>query len=137
MADELFADTSGFYALLVPRDDRHDVAAKILRRAAQEKRRFLTTDYVLDETATLLKARGLGHLVGDLFETIIASNACGIEWMDPHRFSGTQTFFLKHQDQDWSFTDCFSFQIMRQFKLREALTKDVHFKEAGFVALLL
>jgi predicted nucleic acid-binding protein len=137
MADEIFADTSGFYSLLVARDDRHDNADKILRRAAEEKRRFLTTDYVLDETATLLKARGLGHLVRDLFETVIASNACAVEWMDSHRFAATQAFFLKHQDQEWSFTDCFSFQMMRHFKLREALTKDVHFKEAGFVALLL
>jgi len=137
MADEIFVDTSGFYALLVARDDRHDKAAKILRRAAEEKRRFLTTDYVLDETATLLKARGIGHRVRDWFETVIASNACGVEWMDSRRFEATQAFFLRHQDQDWSFTDCFSFLVMRQFKLHEALTKDMHFKEAGFVALLL
>jgi predicted nucleic acid-binding protein len=75
--------------------------------------------------------------VGGLFEIVIASNVCGIEWMDAHRFAATQKVFLKHEDQEWSFTDCFSFQVMRQFKLRDALTKDEHFKEAGFVALLL
>ena len=56
MAPETFVDTSGFYALLVKGEEAHATAADYVRDAAG-KRRFLTTDYVLDETATLLKAR--------------------------------------------------------------------------------
>ena len=35
-----------------------------------------------------------------------------------------------------SFTDCTSFLLMKELGLREALTKDAHFAEAGFVPLL-
>jgi predicted nucleic acid-binding protein len=31
-----------------------------------------------------------------------------------------------------SFTDCTSFVVMRELKLREALTTDHHFAQAGF-----
>jgi predicted nucleic acid-binding protein len=37
---------------------------------------------------------------------------------------------------DYSFTDCFSFHTMKQLHLRDALTKDEHFREAGLNALL-
>jgi uncharacterized protein len=136
MANEIFADTSGFYALLVKEDDRHAQADRILREANRRKRRFVTTDYVLDETATLLKARGFVHRLSLFFQSLLASQACRIEWTDPDRFYETQAFFLKHLDRAWSFTDCLSFWLMKELRLREALTKDRHFQEAGFIALL-
>jgi predicted nucleic acid-binding protein len=134
---ETFVDTSGFYALLVKREHRHVQAREILARAAQVGERFVTTDYVLDETATLLKARGHGHLVQGFFAMVFASAACRLEWMDADRFDQTRRFFLKHRDQSWSFTDCFSFWLMRQLGLRDALTTDEHFGHAGFKPLLL
>ncbi len=132
----LFIDTSGFYALLVKNDDRHERAKTILAQAAKEKQRFMTSDYVLDETATLLRARGLGHLIAPFFDNIFASQACSIVWMDHELFMKARLFFLKHDDKSWSFTDCTSFVIMKEMKLSSALTKDRHFQEAGFSPLL-
>ena len=136
MARDVFVDTSGFYALLVKRDDQHQAASRFLRRASKQKRRFVTTDYVLDETATLLKARGHAHLLPDFFDAVLASNVCAVEWIDPVRFRDTQAYFPKHADHAWSFTDCLSFMVMKQLRLVEALTKDEHFQEAGFKVLL-
>jgi predicted nucleic acid-binding protein len=123
MANDIFVDTSGFYALLIKADDRHVTATRQLRYAQRRKRRFVTSDYVLDETATF-------------FEKVLASRVCRIESTDPERFHAVQAFFLKHADQAWSFTDCVSFCVMTEFRLRDALTKDGHFHEAGFVVLL-
>ncbi len=100
------------------------------------RRSFVATDYVIDETTTLLKARGLAHLVPALFATLQSSVACQIHWMDAARFETTRRFFLKHMDQAWSFTDCASFCVMKELRIREALTKDHHFDQAGFKALL-
>jgi predicted nucleic acid-binding protein len=136
MALELFVDTSGFYALLVRRDPKHAAARRVLRQAKAERRRLVTTDYVLDETATLLKARGQAQLAQPLFERVFQSSACRVEWTDESHFIVTRDFFLKHADQAWSFTDCASFCVMRALKLQEALTTDLHFHQAGFVALL-
>ncbi len=136
MSKTIFVDTSGFYALLVKQDDRHHKAEEILQKAAKDKQCFVTTDYVLDETATLLGARGLTHLTAHIFETVFNSQACRVVWMDQERFMKTQVFFLKHLDHPWSFTDCASFITMKELQLLHVLTKDKHFKEAGFVPLL-
>jgi predicted nucleic acid-binding protein len=136
MATDLFVDTSGFYAMLVRGDDKHECAQRILRDTRRRKRGFVTTDHVLDETATLLKARGFAHLLGALFERLDASSACRIEWTDAERFQEVRAFFLKHTDQAWSFTDCLSFLVMKQLRLRDAFTKDAHFGQAGFAVLL-
>ena len=40
-------------------------------------------------------------------------------------------------DKDWGLTDCVSFVLMKQEGITEALTADVHFRQAGFTALLL
>jgi hypothetical protein len=129
-------DTGGFYAILVRADPMHERALEILTNAARLRRRFVTTDCVLDETTTLLKSRKLGHFVPGLFEHVFTSRSCRVEWMNPERFQHTRQFVLKHQDQAWSFTDCFSFWLMRDLGLRDALTTDVHFRHAGFQPLL-
>jgi len=48
MASDVFVDTSGFYALLVRRDDQHEMAGRFLAEARDRKARIVTTDYVLD-----------------------------------------------------------------------------------------
>lgn len=136
MADETFIDTSGFYSLLVRRDRMHAPAAEFMANAASVRGRFVTTDYVIDETVTLLKARGHGELVAPLFEAINSSTAMCMEWTTSERFDEARTFCLRHPDKDWSFTDCVSLVVMQSLGLREALTSDNHFKQAGFRILL-
>jgi uncharacterized protein len=136
MASEAFIDTSGFYALLVERDEMHQRAASILKQAQKYRTRFATTDYVLDETATLLVARGFGHLVSPFLQSTLKSTVCAVEWTGPEEFASATTFMAKHIDQGWSFTDCVSFQTMKKRRLRQVLTKDEHFNKAGFSALL-
>ncbi len=136
MKRERFIDTSGFYAILARHDSKHAKARAILRDAAKKKSTFVTTDYVIDETATLLHAKALSHILPDLFDIVFESKACAIEWMDQDRFLKTRTLFLKHRDQSWSFTDCSSFIVMKELRITEVLTKDKHFIEAGFTSLL-
>ena len=45
-------------------------------------------------------------------------------------------FFSKRSDKEWSLTDCISFVVMEQNNLKEALTADHHFRQAGFRILL-
>ncbi len=39
-------------------------------------------------------------------------------------------------DKEWSITDCASFEVMQARGISEALARDLHFEQAGFVALL-
>ena len=136
MAADVFVDTSGFYALLAKRDTWHQKADRLVSKAGRDGRRLVTTDYVLVETANLLRARGLGYLTSELFERVLNSTACRIEWTDVDGFQKARVFFQKHTDQSWSFTDCSCFCAMKELRVREALTSDAHFEQAGFVVLL-
>ena len=136
MDDETFIDTSGIYSILVRRDRMHRQAVAFMAQAARDRRRFVTTDYVLDESVTLLKARGYGRLVAALFESIDASAVIRVQWTTPERFRETRAYCLRHSDKAWSFTDCLSFVVMRAHDVPAALTSDVHFEQAGFRILL-
>jgi hypothetical protein len=136
MASEVFIDSSGFHAILVKKDARHAEALEFLGKCSAERRRLATTDYVIDETATLLEVRGLSAAVPRLFESVFASKACRLIWMDADRFEKARALFLRHLGRRWSFTDCTSFAVMREHRIGEALTTDSHFREAGFEALL-
>ncbi|MDP8236717.1 MAG: PIN domain-containing protein [Candidatus Erginobacter occultus] len=135
MNEGVFIDTSGFYAILVKADDLHQHAVSVLRRMEKEERIFVTTDYVLDETATLIKARGHGYLLRNFFDIVFRSLACRIHWTEQEQFKRTVVFMLAHQDRTWSFTDCLSFCLMKDQGLRQVLTKDRHFFQAGFEIL--
>ncbi len=45
--------------------------------------------------------------------------------------------YRSRPDKDWGLTDCVSFELMKREKITEALTADVHFRQGGFIALLL
>ncbi len=44
--------------------------------------------------------------------------------------------FTDRSDKDWSLTDCLSFIVMERRNIREALTADHHFQQAGLRAVL-
>jgi predicted nucleic acid-binding protein len=51
-------------------------------------------------------------------------------------FDRGRELFRSRPDQDWGLTDCISFVVMADCGLREALTADHHFEQAGFSVLL-
>ena len=91
----------------------------------------------MDETATLLRARGLTKPLKEFLRLTEESQALSIEWMTPGRFAAARGFMLKHLDQEFSFTDCASFVVMKELRLTDALATDKHFRIAGFNPLLL
>ncbi|GBF80451.1 hypothetical protein [Aphanothece sacrum] len=46
-------------------------------------------------------------------------------------------FYQSRSDKTWGLTDCISFVVMQQQELRDALTSDRHFIQAGYHALML
>jgi predicted nucleic acid-binding protein len=135
-AEPLFIDTGGLYALISPESSSHRLAVQIMQAAADQRRRAVTTDYIVDEPATLLRARGLTKLLGEFFHLTEESQALTVEWTSPDRFAAARKFMLKHLDQKFSFTDCVSFVVMKELRLRDALATDKHFRIAGFNPLL-
>jgi predicted nucleic acid-binding protein len=57
--------------------------------------------------------------------------------IDEHLMQLGIGLFSDRPDKDWGLTDCVSFALMEREGIREALTADPHFRQAGFVPLLL
>ena len=96
---------------------------------------LITTDYVADETLTVLRARlGLGT-AEVWWQQVDGSPRLRWECVGLARADKARGVFFRYRDKEFSFTDCTSFVIMRELKLREALTTDHHFVQAGFITL--
>ena len=132
----VLADTSFFFALVAKRDPAHRQAVKAFAKLLRARCRVITTDYIVDETLTLTKARINARAALALLDRIERSEAINLEDIAPHRFDTAKAFFVKHADHGYSFTDCTSFVLMRELRMTQALTTDRHFSEAGFEALL-
>jgi predicted nucleic acid-binding protein len=133
---DIFVDTSALHAMLVSNDPFHPATIAFIRELQRDRRQLITTDYVIDETVTLLKTRRVPSRIGKLFELLDQSTHLSIEWIGEERFAGARDLVLKHADHAYSFTDCTSFVVMRELDITDALTVDRHFREAGFRPLL-
>ena len=135
-AREVFADTSALYAFVDRNDSNHQVASEAVARLVRAGRRIIASDYIIAETVNLANARGGAVVAARVFDLIEQSAAIRVEWIGVERFGAAKTFFRKHSDHGYSFTDCTSFVVMRELRLTEALTTDRHFVAAGYRALL-
>src|SRR5207245_8558761 len=96
---------------------------------------LVTTDFVVDETLTLLRFR-LGLIAaGKWWQQVDRSSRLRWERIDSDRFEKARQLFFQYRDKDLSFTDCTSCVIMREIRLTHALTKNRHFGQMGFQVL--
>ncbi|HLC01158.1 MAG TPA: PIN domain-containing protein [Candidatus Bathyarchaeia archaeon] len=132
----IFVDTSAWYAAEVADDINHEAACKFLAEIASGKHGVsVTTDYVLDETLTLLRSRRDSASASYFIDKIRKSNSVRVFWIDESLFEKALYIFRKSARKSWSFTDCTSFALMRDLSVTEVFTFDVHFREAAFQAL--
>jgi predicted nucleic acid-binding protein len=132
----VFVDTMGWFSLLDTMDEWHADAKALMQTLKQSRTPLMTTDYVIDETATLLKIRRAGRAIHGLFTMLETSLALTLTRIDAERFQASQDYYVKHLDHDYSFTDVTSFIVMCELQITDAFTHDDHFTEAGFVRML-
>ena len=132
----IFVDTSAWYAVEVEDDINHERASKFLSLIASGKYAIsITTDYVLDETLTLLRSRRDLTSASTFIDKIKRSSSVRIFWIDESLFEKALAIFQKSNHKSWSFTDCTSFAFMRELSVSDAFTFDSHFREAAFQGL--
>lgn len=132
----VFGDTSFFFALVAKRDPAHRPAVAAYEKLLRSGARVVTTDYVVDETLTLTKARIDAPTSLSLLDRMERSESIDFELLTSEKFLASKQYFRKHSDHGYSFTDCTSFVVMDELEIRTALTTDRHFHEAGFEVLL-
>ncbi len=136
MAREWFWDTSGFFSLLSSDDPKHERAKELAASGGREQVRFVTTDWIVGETCTLLAARRKAHLIPFFLDHSEKGGSVVTIHLDKDFLRRARDYLRKHLDHEYSFTDCASFVLMDERGITEAVTTDGHFVQAGFVALL-
>ncbi|PIP38311.1 MAG: VapC toxin family PIN domain ribonuclease [Desulfobacterales bacterium CG23_combo_of_CG06-09_8_20_14_all_51_8] len=126
----IFADTSGFFALLVKNDDMHVRARKNFSYFAENNVQLVTSSFVLVETTALLQHRiGLSP-VNDFNSKILP--LLEIVWVDEKWYAKAVQRLVARSNRDVSLVDALSFEIMEDFQIETAFAFDKHFEENGF-----
>ncbi len=134
---KIFVDSGGFLALLDDNVLLRNKVVDILNQSRQTGVQLVTTDSVIGEVLTLLRCREkiptklvLDFIQGALFAEI---ELVGISRA---LFGEALAMMQKYADQYFSFTDCVSFKVMKDMKIKDVITIDKHFTIAGFNVLI-
>jgi predicted nucleic acid-binding protein len=132
----VFVDAAAWVALADSSDRLHPPARDYWNAATAAGQRFLTTDYVLDETYTLLRRRprGLGMAVA-IHDTVDTSALIELVAVDEALRREAWDTFTGYRDKVLSFTDCTSFALMHRRGLQRAFTFDADFQRAGYLVV--
>ncbi|MBP7508592.1 MAG: PIN domain-containing protein [Prolixibacteraceae bacterium] len=129
---KVFVDTSAWVAYFDKKDTNHENALNIWQQLKRERAILCTTDYILDETLTLLKIRAGSDASLIAVNAIIKSPSTEVIWVKEKLFMGALKLFEKYKDQRFSFTDCISFEVMKISNIQKAFAFDVDFLKSGF-----
>ena len=132
MSAPVFADTFFFLAVLNPRDAAHRRAVEMSRSLRRPR---MTTAWVLTEVGDAF-AKDNREAFLDLLKLVRTNPLMRVIEPTQEWFDRGVNLYRERPDKDWPLTDCISFAVMHEFGLRDALTCDRHFEQAGFRELL-
>ena len=126
----VFVDTSAFFAYLVPREIHHVKTRLWLHENPVD---LVTTDYVIDEVLTLMRARGEATKAVEFGRRVFDLNGMAVHFLQRSEIQNAWIMFRDNPGRWWSFTDCTSKVVMDALHIRQVLTYDRHFAEFGAI----
>ena len=128
----IFIDAGAFLARHLRHDQYHRSALAVWEKLGSNNESCFTSNFVLDETFTLLARRAGYDFAVQRANNIYSSQALNIFRPDKKDELNAIKYFGKYADQRVSFTDCISFALMRREKIHRVFSFDRHFEMAGF-----
>jgi predicted nucleic acid-binding protein len=130
----IFVDTGAWFAYLIHSDEDHARAVQWMNRNREP---LLTTEYVIDETLTLLRSRGHDEKAVVWGEAVIGSDVLAtVHRITEQDFTKAWDVFSTYRDKEWSFTDCTSKVVIENLGLTTAFAFDQHFRQFGTVRVV-
>jgi predicted nucleic acid-binding protein len=130
---EWFVDTGYWLAWLNSGDNLHQRARSLSTRLPS---RLVTTEAVLFEVGNAMARPPLRAVAAAFLTRLRANPHLEIVPVDAALFDQAVARFVARPDEEWGLVDCLSFVVMEERGIREALSADHHFLQAGFRALL-
>lgn len=129
----IFVDSSAWFAVYSLRDENHATASQTIRSFREP---LITTDYIADETLTLLRARKENRRALAFGSQVIDGGVAKIITIAEHDFARAWETFQRFSDKNWSFTDCTSMVVMGRLGIQRAFSFDDHFRQFGTVMIV-
>ncbi len=130
----VFLDSSANLAVLDAKDAHHAEAIAIWRRLVSSHSRVLTTNYIVDESYTLIMGE-LGTAVALAFIRDIRRSAIVIERVSAVDEERPEQILNQYRDHRFSYTDATSFVVMERFAITSAFGFDADFREYRMLLL--
>lgn len=122
----IFVDTSAWYALFDKDDNNHAQANYFYKNNTFP---LVTTDYILDESLTLIKKR-LGHAKAvEIGKSLWNGELADIIHLTEEDKVAAWKIFQRYDDKGFSFTDCTNFAVMERLNMPTVFAFDEHFKQ--------
>ena len=132
----VFVDTWAWYALADTRDREHRLAQSANEQLLDQGHTFVTTNFVLDETITLIRYH-IHHAAAVRFwqavQNLMDTGLLKVVRISESHEAAAWAIFEQYDDQALSYTDCTSFAVMRELGLSHVFSADHHFVILGFV----
>ena len=127
----IFIDTSAFLAIENPKDSHHQAALQFRNSCLESGEFFITSDYVLDESSTIVRFRASHSIAVQFGEDVQKSRIVLVERLTSEILDEAWQIFKKCFDQNFSFTDCTSFAFMKAMKIKTVFGFDEDFRKYG------
>lgn len=128
----IYIDTGAFLARYIHNDQYHNKAILYWRQIEEIDEQCFTSNFVLDETLTLLARRTDYKFASRRGKNILSSQIITILRPDYEDELKAIQLFEKYADLKISFTDCISFRLINKHKITGVFSFDKHFQILGF-----
>ena len=129
----ILADSGALFAYSIPDDEHHQQARQWVH---QNHEPLIITDYIIDETLTLMRARGQGARAIQIGELLFSGQVARIQYLTEEDILASWEVFKTYQDREWNFTDCTSKVVIEKLGLTHAFAFDQHFRQFGTVTVV-
>jgi predicted nucleic acid-binding protein len=133
----VFIDTSYVYALINVNDQWHSSASSLAQRLSTERVRSTTSEFVLTEIADGLSSVGFRKAAAAAIRLFYKDPETQIVPASSDLLRRGLELYESREDKNWGLTDCTSFIVMTDLGISDALSSDIHFRQAGFNPLLI
>jgi len=123
-----FVDTSAWFAYFLPIDPNHQRVRASLQSAQGP---LISTAYCIDETLTLLAARGEVRRAFEAGCAFFHESIAQLHFLTADQIHRAWILFQQRAAAGWSFTDCTSKVVLDHLNIKTAFTLDDHFRQFG------
>jgi predicted nucleic acid-binding protein len=130
----IFLDSSANLAVADRTDENHNAARSIYQNIVQFKPQIFTTNFITDESYTLILSN-LGRQAAVEYLDRLYASSFSIVRISPSDERRAEELLRQFQDKNFSYTDASSFVVMDRLHITHAFAFDRNFAQYGKVVL--